>query len=110
MRASIPIAVLIAAIAVPVPIATAETLMSAVTCKDGQQGFRDDTCVHHGGVIAGAVINGSTADLEAQHAGMDADPTNATARCTDGVFTHSKKQAQLCADHGGVAEVFGKAG
>ena len=104
--------------------AAEKSAAATVTCKDGTTSKSGrGACSHHGGVgDAAATPPAATPPAAAPHsskatvptsagAPKSADekeaanrPTGATAKCTDGTYSHSAHHPGACSHHGGVAE------
>jgi hypothetical protein len=102
--------------------AAAKKSASSVTCADGSTSKAGrGACSGHGGVkpanataapsaapsAAPAKPNASTTTAGIKAApkkGGNDDPTDATAQCKDGTYSHAKTHQGACSRHGGVAK------
>jgi hypothetical protein len=101
--------------------AAAKKTASTVTCADGSTSKAGrGACSRHGGIKSGnataappapaaasptATLSKTTAGTKAApKKGGNDDPTDATAQCKDGTYSHAKTHRGACSRHGGVAK------
>jgi hypothetical protein len=98
--------------------AAAKKAASSVTCADGSMSKAGrGACSGHGGVKpanataapsaapAKSNVSTTTAGIKAPaKKGGNDDPTDATAQCKDGTYSHAKTHQGACSRHGGVAK------
>jgi hypothetical protein len=98
--------------------AAAKKAAGSVTCADGSMSKAGrGACSGHGGVKpanataapsaapAKSNVSTTTAGIKAPpKKGGNDDPTDATAQCKDGTYSHAKTHQGACSRHGGVAK------